>query len=365
MAMETRSFLGANTPQGFVSLFGELYDPYQNHNMHIIKGGPGCGKSTLMKKFAAKAVSLGYDTERIYCSSDPSSLDAVSVPALSLFICDGTAPHVVEPRFAGACENIINVGAYWDEQALHSHASLIRKYTLETSLYHGRSSRYLAAAGALRQSSLQFLAPQVLEEKLNGYALRFCMRTLPNKKTAAPGKTTHRFLSGITPDGEVFFRDTVEALATQILLLDDPFSPAAGMLLQRIAARASAHGYDVIVADDPLDPHGDPFGVLVPEGDVALFRKTPQTAVLPASRTLHAGRFLQEDAVRDNRQKLLFQQKVQQSLIDESVAMLRQAKATHDRLEEIYIAAMDFDRMNKETDALLTRIFDEQLSKQI
>lgn len=362
MATQTRSFLGANTPGGFVSLFSELYDPYADHNMHIIKGGPGCGKSTLMKKIAAQAETRGFDTERIYCSSDPTSLDAVSVPALSLFVCDGTAPHVVEPRFPGACENIINLGAYWNEQKLHAQAADIRKFTLETSLYHRRSTRFLASAGALRQSSLLLLKPMVLEEKLNGYALRFCKRLLPNKKTA-PGRQRRRFLSGITPDGTLFFADTVQTLATEILLLDDPFSPAAGMLLQRIAARASAHGYDTLLLCDPLDPHGDPCGVLVPEHAVALLRKTPQTAILPAARTLHMNRFLHEQAVRNNRQKLLFQQKIQQSLIDESVAALRLAKEAHDRLERIYVSAMDFQRMQTETDVLIQRIFAEQLSK--
>ena len=152
-------------------------------------------------------------------------------------------------------------------------------------------------------------------------------------------------------------------LATEILLLDDPFSPAAGMLLQRIAARALAHGYDVTLALDPLDPHGDPLGLLLPEGAVALFRKTPQTAALPAARTLHMERFLHSDAVRGHKQKLLFQQKLQRALVDESIEMLQKAKETHDKLERIYIEAMDFARMQRETDALVARIFNEQLSK--
>ena len=95
MATETHSFLGANTPNGFVSLFGELYDPYRDHNVHIIKGGPGCGKSTLMKRIAERARAHGLDAECVHCSSDPDSLDAVLVPALRLFVCDGTAPPTV------------------------------------------------------------------------------------------------------------------------------------------------------------------------------------------------------------------------------------------------------------------------------
>lgn len=362
MAVSTSSFLGANTPGGFVSLFGELYDPYQNHNVHILKGGPGCGKSTLMKAVADRALALGYDTERVFCSSDPDSLDAVAVPALRLFFCDGTAPHVVEPRFPGACENLLNLGAFWDEALLHARAEQIRRYTLENALYHRRSARCLAAVGALRQASLQLLAPLVLEDKLNGYALRLSMRLLPNKKSDVPGKGTRRFLSAVTPKGVLFFAETVRRLSTEILLLDDPYSPAAGLLLSRVAARAAAHGHDHLVILDPLDPHGDPLGVLAPGCGVALLRKTAETAVLPASRTIHADRFLQPDAVRRHRQRLQFQQKTIDALLEESVAALRQAKRTHDQLENCYRDAIDFDAVTRCTDRLLGRVFGEQLS---
>ena len=53
MAKKSASFLGANTPKGFVSLFDELYNPYDNTDAYIIKGGPGTGKSTLMKSVYA------------------------------------------------------------------------------------------------------------------------------------------------------------------------------------------------------------------------------------------------------------------------------------------------------------------------
>ena len=87
------------------------------------------------------------------------------------------------------------------------------------------------------------------------------------------------------------------------------------------------------------------------------------SSVLPAARTLHMDRFLRPDAIRGHKQKLLFQQKLQRALVDESIEMLQKAKDTHDKLERIYIAAMDFSRMQRETDALVARIFKEQLSK--
>ena len=75
-------FLGANSPYGFISIFNNLYYPEEDWFAYIIKGGPGTGKSTLMKKLAKEANLRGINTELIYCSSDPSSLDAVIFPQL-------------------------------------------------------------------------------------------------------------------------------------------------------------------------------------------------------------------------------------------------------------------------------------------
>ena len=41
-------FLGANSPQGFYSLYDQLIDRHIARAVYILKGGPGCGKSTLM-----------------------------------------------------------------------------------------------------------------------------------------------------------------------------------------------------------------------------------------------------------------------------------------------------------------------------
>ena len=44
-----RFFLGSNSPQGFVSRFDQLDCGDPQWHTFIIKGGPGCGKSTFMK----------------------------------------------------------------------------------------------------------------------------------------------------------------------------------------------------------------------------------------------------------------------------------------------------------------------------
>ena len=87
-------FLGANSPAGFFSLYDQLVDPYTDEALYILKGGPGGGKSSFLKKIAKGIADTGLDVEQIHCSADPDSLDAIYIPALKVAYVDGTAPHV-------------------------------------------------------------------------------------------------------------------------------------------------------------------------------------------------------------------------------------------------------------------------------
>lgn len=88
-------FLGANAPSGFYSLYDQLLPPEQARSIFILKGGPGCGKSTLMRTVAKRAEAAGERVEYILCSGDPDSLDAIIFPSRKAAIVDGTAPHVI------------------------------------------------------------------------------------------------------------------------------------------------------------------------------------------------------------------------------------------------------------------------------
>ena len=52
-----RYFPGANTGRGFIGHFEGIVPPWSEpHYTYVLKGGPGVGKSTLMKKCAGKRV---------------------------------------------------------------------------------------------------------------------------------------------------------------------------------------------------------------------------------------------------------------------------------------------------------------------
>lgn len=89
-------FFGASTPDGSVNYIDNLTENLSAR--YFIKGRPGTGKSTFLKKLAKKAQENGYDTEIYYCSFDKNSLDMVIVPELSFCVFDSTAPHEMFPE---------------------------------------------------------------------------------------------------------------------------------------------------------------------------------------------------------------------------------------------------------------------------
>ena len=124
-------FAGGNTARGFHNLYDSNLQGLDR--LFILKGGPGTGKSSLMKKIGNEWLEKGYDIEFLHCSSDNNSIDGVLIPALKVGIVDGTAPHVIEPKAPGAVDEYINLGEAWDARALAIHKNTILKLTNQIS----------------------------------------------------------------------------------------------------------------------------------------------------------------------------------------------------------------------------------------
>lgn len=90
-----KRFFGGSTPDGSVNYIDNLTEDIKTR--YFIKGRPGTGKSTFMKKLLKKAQDNGYTCHIYYCSFDRNSLDMVAVPELSFCVFDSTAPHELFP----------------------------------------------------------------------------------------------------------------------------------------------------------------------------------------------------------------------------------------------------------------------------
>ncbi len=89
-------FFGASTPDGSVNYIDNLTENLSAR--YFIKGRPGTGKSTFLKRLVRDANKKGFDTEIYYCSFDKDSLDMVIVPELDFCVFDSTAPHEMFPQ---------------------------------------------------------------------------------------------------------------------------------------------------------------------------------------------------------------------------------------------------------------------------
>lgn len=113
----TQYFLGGNTAAGFVSYYDGFCSGAEDF-LWVIKGGPGCGKSSFMKTVGQAAQDAGLYVEYVLCSGDPASVDGVYFPALHMGYVDGTAPHTLEVATPGAAGLYLDLGQFYDYAAL-------------------------------------------------------------------------------------------------------------------------------------------------------------------------------------------------------------------------------------------------------
>lgn len=138
-------FPGGNTAYGFYSFYDYIIEPDASR-IFVIKGGPGVGKSTFMRRIGEEMLERGYDVEFHCCSSDNGWLDGVVIPAINVALIDGTAPHIVDPRNPGAVDEIIHLGDHWNEAGLRAHKREIVALNREIKRLFNRAYAYLEAA---------------------------------------------------------------------------------------------------------------------------------------------------------------------------------------------------------------------------
>lgn len=89
-------YLGAATPEGANDFIPNITRNIEKR--YLIKGRPGTGKSTILKKLLKASEKSGYDLEVYHCGFDPNSLDMIVIRELSIAIFDSTAPHEYFPE---------------------------------------------------------------------------------------------------------------------------------------------------------------------------------------------------------------------------------------------------------------------------
>ena len=342
-------FLGCPTQDGFVTNIHSLIAS-EGYFTYIIKGGPGTGKSSLMKLSASSLKELD-KPELYFCSSDPGSLDAVIFPRLKVIIIDGTAPHVVEPEYPGASQSIVNLGECWKPELLKESKRDIISATRRNLKYHALVRRYLKVIASLNEDLMSIGENCMNIEKLDSYCERLAQKLLCKKsqKSKTAGETFYKQISSVTPEGVLTLSQSFEGMS--IYAVDDALFSVSDRLLKAISKRATECGYDVTVGTSVF--HGGKVykELIIPELKTAFINGKHESAA-----KINALRFYDKWALKEKKGRILFDRGIAAEFINEAVQALKSAKAVHDELESYYIRAMDFDEVTKRANRLIEEI---------
>ena len=356
-------FLASHCVNGFYSIFNKLYFPDEKWFCYILKGGPGTGKSTLMKEIAKSAKKAKIKYELVHCSSDPKSLDGVIFPELKKCIADGTAPHIIEPKYPGISDEIINLGEFWNKKALQKSSQKMINLYNENSLYHKKAANYLKAYGTIEKQNNLFNF--IDQEKLDKYSLNLTKKIFGSKSSVQNGKEKQRLITAVTPEGELFLTKTLYHYANKIYVINAKFKKISTYILNKIRKRASEKGLNTIICPSAILGKEYLDAVIIPKLNLAFaatdkidFKKAPKNITL---KKINEKRFLKKSEISAHKNMIRFNLKLQKTFLDEAINNLKKALKIHDKIEEKYIKAMNFKKTKKITDKLTSIIFSKKI----
>lgn len=349
-------FAEGNTARGSVSLMDSSLQDLER--VYILKGGPGTGKSGLIRSVGEHFHGKGFRVWWLHCARDHHSLDGVILPDLKAGIVDGTPPHVVEPKLPGAVEQYVNLGEAWNVAELRS-----RKQELETLRDRIRESldrAYRGFAEALRIhddweaiyiENMDFRAA----DQLKDHYVRLLLGDLRKERNS---RVDRRFLGAATPAGAVDFVPNLTMGLKRYLLKGRPGS-GKSTLLKQLADAAMQRGLDVEMYYCGFDPNSVDM-VIVRDIGVAVFDSTAPHEYFPErpddeiiDTYAHCIRPGTDERYADELAALRSRYAARMKT---SIACLAEAASYHRELEKRYVQATDFRLVDRMKERILQEI---------
>ncbi len=353
-------FPGNNTSLGFYSYYAYILPQRQANRIYCLKGGPGTGKSTFLKRIGKAMSEAGYGVEYMHCSSDPDSLDGLVIPALRAALIDGTAPHVTDPVHPGAVDEIINLGEYWDGDAIRLHREPIMRLTEQIGRLFKRAYKYIGAAKSLMDDIVETFEQATDMAGAPRQAQRIIEREMWKEPVDGRlGSIRKLFATAITPAGIVHHLDTLFDHDYKVYSIKNIWGVGVHDLLTRLGTEAVCRGLDTEMFYCPVMPETRIEHVLIPELKLAFVSenryfelKNHRQAIIDMTQ------YTDLAAIEPQKAVLEFDIGSFQSLLEEAVGTLAQAKRLHDELEQYYVPHMDFEGVKKRGEEVCRRILE-------
>ena len=342
--LEKSAFFAAmNTPTGFLSSFSELFSHYR---CYVIKGGPGTGKSTLMRKIAKEAERRGLEVTYYYCSSDTASLDAITIDALKLALLDGTSPHATEPILVGVKDHYLDLAQFLSPALIHAPDQIAALSEKKQECY--RRAYTLLSACHTADVALDDLRSAYFESEKCQKTLERLLDRLHLTEESEPTATKTQ-QSALGSDGYVAL-DSYADKTRIVIRISDRYGVAPAVF-SHLTNLLEKHAVSYTYSLSPL--------TLSPD-TVYLLQKGVMFSALPLSGdpslVINCERFLKKrgQGLYKNEKSLLCAEKI---LFTEAISAFRSAAEAHREMERHYIHAMNFTALNTYTDSLIRDIF--------
>lgn len=334
-------FAAANTSRGFVSCFEDIFGG--DERLYILKGGPGTGKSYFLKMIAERAEREGLAVERYICSSDPDSLDGVRVPEKGIAVFDGTSPHAWEPKIPGAREEILNLGQFWDEDALYEQRETIKDLSQKKKMHYDSALEALAVAGRLSQYRLSLVLSYVMGKKMEKAAKGFV------KKLSGAGEATLRFQRAYGMKGVRTAQNGWEG--ARVRLSVESLYGVGNLYLKEILQAAREKGISLEYAPHPIMTDY-PEAIYFRKDQVLITCEGKDTGKKVSSR-----RFLDSRALKERGKILRFLLRAEDVMTEQALSEFEKMKENHFALEDIYGRAMSFAEKEAYCEKMIRKFF--------
>ena len=347
-------FPGGNTSKGFYSFYRYILSQEDSNRIICIKGGPGTGKSSFMKKIGKHFGEMGYSIEYHHCSSDNTSLDGVVIQELKVALLDGTSPHIVDPINPGAVDEILNVGVALDSKFLAKNKKDIIKINKEIGKSFKRAYRFLGSAKSIPED-WSILNSESLKPFAVSDLIDTIFSSLPiDDSKPGHGNDRHIFSTAFTPNGIVSFNEELSKEVENLIVIKGGPGLGKSEILRKVGSRLQKSGYFVEYLHDPFIPERIE-NILIPEASIGIFTSNEISNINYPSVTYSMSDFCNNSSLLDRVDEVLYDQKQFDALVAKGLSCIKNSKALHDKLESFYIQAMDF--------SIVDKFFDETVKK--